>query len=78
MCLGGLGIGVKRRKQFSLSFAPVPGHCREDTEIIVRRIALRIHGQKVLQPRARLLVIFRLKIDIDQQFLGARVPRLKR
>ena len=65
-------------KQLLLSFAPILSHGREDAQIIVCCIVRGINHQKVLQSHACLRVVFLLKINIGQQFFGARVPRLKR
>ena len=70
-------IGVECRKQLLLSFAPILSHGEEDAQIVVCRIVCGINRQEVLQSRARLCVVFLLKIDISHQFFGARVPRLK-
>ncbi len=66
------------RKQLPLSFIPALSHGRKNAQIVVRCIVGRINRQKVLQPRTRLRVILLMKVDIGQQFLGARVPRFQR
>ena len=72
------GIGMERGEQLPLGLVPIPGHGSQDAQIVVRCIVRGINGQEMLQPRTRLWVVFLLKIDMDQQFFGARVPRLKR